>query len=62
MKMQNVKEILIESTVDLLPHKYFLNSAGKLIAFQKCNEDVVKTFSKPLSFDKRYRKFIKVES
>jgi len=55
-------EILVETTPDLLPHTYYLNSDGKLVAFKKDGEDEIKTFSKPLMFDKKRRKFKKVKA
>lgn len=55
-------EILVETTPELLPHTYYLNSDGKLVAFKKDGEDEIKIFSKPLMFDKKRRKFKKVKA
>lgn len=59
--MKDLKEVLIETTPDLLPHKYYLNKAGKLIAFCKAGEAQIKVFDKPLSFSKSHRTFQKVK-
>ena len=50
----------ITGTVDgftYQPHTYFLNKAGKLIAFKIKGETEIKHFSKPLMFDRRRRMF-----
>lgn len=39
------------------PHTYFLNKAGKLIAFKVKGETEIKQFAKPLAFDRRRRMF-----
>lgn len=38
-------------------HTYFLNKAGKLIAFKVKGEKDIKVFTKPLNFDRRRRMF-----
>ena len=42
-------------------HTYFLNDAGKVVGYKLSGKEVFKTFSKPLSFDKARRKFIKLK-
>lgn len=56
------KEILVETTPELLPHTYYLNDAGKLAAFKRAGEDEIKVFTKPLMFDKKRRTFKKVKA
>lgn len=61
--MEDLKEILVETTGEgFLPHTYFLNSDGKLIAFKRYNEDTITEYSKPLMFSKTRRKFKKVKA
>jgi len=55
-------EILVETTPELLPHTYYLNSDGKLVAFKRAGEEEIKIFGKPLLFDKKLRKFKKVKA
>ena len=59
---RNVKEYngLRELTPGFPQHTYFLNEAGKLIAYRKANGGVLTTFSKPLSFSRSRRKFEKI--
>ena len=53
-------ECLLETTEDLLPHTYLVDSdAGKMLAYRKSTGEV-QVFSKPMSFGKKYRKFRKV--
>lgn len=57
---QNMIDVLQEVTDWEYPnHIYHVNGAGKLIAFN--NGSGLKTFSRPLSFDKARRKFKKLE-
>ena len=58
--MESVIEALREKTVGFQPHTYYLNGAGKCVAYQKNGEESVKVFIKPLSFSKSYRKFEKL--
>jgi hypothetical protein len=58
-------QVLKETTVwaDNTPnHTYLVNAKDKLIAFISSSTGVKKTFSKPMSFDRRYRKFQLVET
>lgn len=57
--MESVVEVLKEKTVGFQPHTYYLNEAGKCVAYSKANEDEVVIFKKPLSFSKSWRKFDK---
>mgnify|MGYP001287493007 CR=1 FL=1 len=59
--MDNVVEIIKETTVGFQPHTYYLNKEGKCVAYKKFDESVIQTFKKPLSFSKSYRKFEKVK-
>lgn len=52
---------LEERTADLPKHTYYLNENEKLVGFRREGEIEVKWFTKPMSFDKRYRKFKKTE-
>lgn len=57
-------EVLKEITVwpDNTPnHTYYINSAGKMVSFINSVTGEKTTFKKPLSFDRRYRKFITVD-
>lgn len=54
------KECLLETTSDLLPHTYYIDDNGKIVAFKRAGQEEIKVFSKPLSFSKRYRKFKKL--
>lgn len=38
-------------------HTYYLNEAGKLVAFKQSGKPDIKVFNKPLAFDRRRRKF-----
>jgi hypothetical protein len=38
-------------------HTYHVNASGKMIGYVQYGTDTLKMFTKPLSFDKRYRKF-----
>tara|TARA_Y100000389_G_C17305846_1_gene435355 strand:- start:209 stop:394 length:186 start_codon:yes stop_codon:yes gene_type:complete len=58
--MESVVEILKEKTVGFQPHTYYLNQAGKCVAYKKHDTEEVKEFIKPLSFSKSYRKFEKL--
>lgn len=42
-------------------HIYHVNDAGKLVAYQRAGTKDIKTFTAPLQFDKRGRKFITLE-
>lgn len=42
-------------------HTYHVNESGKMIGYVQYGTSELKTFSKPLSFDKRYRKFKTVD-
>ena len=53
-------EVLRETTPELLPHIYYVNTkSGKLVAFQPVDGQV-KIFDVAKSFSKRYRKFEKM--
>lgn len=57
-------QVLKETTVwaDSTPnHTYFVNAKDKIIAFIN-STGIKKTFTKPLSFDRRYRKFELVQT
>jgi len=41
-------------------HDYMINDDGKLIAFRRASETEWQKFKKPMFFDKRYRKFNKL--
>lgn len=58
--MESVVEILKEKTVGFQPHTYYLNAAGKCVAYKKWDAEEVREFIKPLSFSKSYRKFEKL--
>jgi len=60
---QALKEITnwSECEYDQPNHTYFLNDSGKLVGYKLSGRDEFKTFSKPLSFDKARRKFIKLK-
>lgn len=55
MKVQALKE----TTADLLPHVYYVNDDGKLAAFEPVGGERV-VYTKPMKFEKRYRKFEKL--
>lgn len=60
--MSDIKEILQEVTDWEFPgHIYLLNEAGKLKGYIKKDHDDIIWFKKPLSFDKRFRKFKKLK-
>ena len=59
--MDNVVEIIKETTVGFQPHTYFLGDDGKCWGYMKAGTDVIERFKKPLSFSKSYRKFDKVK-
>lgn len=42
---------------DVPNHTYYLNEAGKCIAFKRENTDVVKYFKNPIMFSRKLRKF-----
>jgi hypothetical protein len=51
---------LKETTEDLLAHTYLVDvKRGKMYAYRKDSGEI-QVFSKPLTFDKRYRKFEEV--
>lgn len=55
-------EILQEVTDWEYPgHIYFVDGAGKLKGYIRKGHDDIEWFSKPLSFDKRNRKFKKLK-
>ena len=58
--MEDIKEVLLETTADLPKHTYYINTADKIAGFKREGTDSIKWFTKPLSFSKRYRKFKKV--
>lgn len=58
--MESVVEVLREKTEGFQPHTYYLNAAGKCVAYKKNGGESVTVFKKPLSFSKSYRKFDKV--
>ena len=58
--LESVVEVLLEKTVGFKPHTYYLNQAGKCVAYSKSGEEDIKVFVKPLSFNKSYRKFDKI--
>lgn len=54
-------EILRETTEwDFPNHTYLVNEKNQLVAFQ--NGFGIQVLKKPINFDKRYRKFVKVEN
>lgn len=58
--MESVVEVLREKTEGFQPHTYYLNEAGKCVAYKKSGGENIKVFIKPLSFSKSYRKFDKI--
>jgi hypothetical protein len=59
---ETLKEISDWSCDYKIPnHTYFLNRAGKLVAYIKEGTDDIIHLKTPIFFDKRYRKFIKIK-
>lgn len=59
--MEALKEITKWDTEGKIPnHTYLINDAGKMVAYRDTITKTVRFFDKPLSFDRRYRKFVPV--
>lgn len=56
MKYNGLKEI----TTGFPQHTYFLNEAGKLMAYRKVSDDTLTVLNNPLSFSRSKRKFEKI--
>ena len=56
MKYNGLKEI----TPGFPQHTYFLNEAGKLMAYRKSSDDTLTVLNKTLSFSRSKRKFEKI--
>ena len=56
MKYNGLKEI----TPGFPQHTYFLNKAGRLIAYRKASDDTLTVLDNPLSFSRSKRKFEKI--
>ena len=59
--MFDIKEVLVETTPELLPHTYYLGTDGKLVAFKRAGEQDITYYTRPLKFSKSKRKFKKVK-
>lgn len=59
--MQILKEIT-EWEIPTPNHVYAVNDAGKLVAYMREGTNEWLLFEKPRMFDRRYRKFIKLDS
>lgn len=58
--MELLKEVTVWNSTNTPNHSYAINMAGRMVAYLRYGDAEWTVFKKPMSFDKRRRKFVKI--